>query len=1028
MKLENLNNNNIPVMESFKNPSSLYKGAPFWSWNGDLKKDELFRQIDVFEEMGIGGFHIHPRTGMTTEYLGKEYIDLIKACRDYAKNKGMLTWLYDEDRWPSGYGGGLVTKNKEYRIRNLLITTVPYGERNISNINISKAYTGRNEKGTLLKIFAVNIKNKFLQSYRIIKNKTEAKEIETVWYIYLEVAINTSWFNNQTYVDVLNPKAIQKFIEITHTKYQKEVGDSFGKEIPAIFTDEPQFIQKKSLKFANDTNDIILPWTQNLEEEFSKQYGSSILEKLPELIWDLPKKEVSKWRYYFHEWVAERFAESFADQLGNWCSKNKIALTGHLMEEPTLESQTNSLGDTMRSYRSFGIPGIDILCDKMELSTAKQAQSASRQYGRPGVLSELYGVTGWDYDFKGHKQQGDWQAALGVTFRAHHLTWYNMKGEAKRDYPASIGYQSPWYKEYKSIENHFSRLNSILSRGKAICNVAVIHPIESYWLCAGPYDTSASEREDRQTNFDNVNSWLLYGGIDFDFVAESLLHFQSDSVSKDTFGVGEMEYKVVIVPSIKTIRLTTLIRLEKFANNGGEVIFAGEIPSYIDVKKSTRALELSKKSTKIILNKGELLNSLEDYRTIELRTKNGNFTSSLLYQLREENNDRYLFICNTNKYMKHNSKEDFFLTIKGTWKINSLNTKNGNSKEISSEYKNGNTILDLNLEAVEHLLFHLKPGEQYKGISFKKTKLKEVSRLNGIVPITLDEDNVLLLDKAEFCINGGKWQKEEQLLYIENVLRKELGMPEKSGNIAQPWTDKSPVVKLADISIRISFESLIDCKNIRFGLENLKESTVIFDGKKVSTNAVGFFTDKSIETIKIPDFNFGKHTIEINIQFTKETSIEWMYLLGDFGVDVLGKKAVITNKVKELAFGNWVNQGLPFYGGNVTYHCKAEENVGTVMQIHDFKATALKVETNKKETVVYAPPYYVNISLKDKENINIKAFGHRANCFGQVHLIDESIFWKGPESYRTKGASSCTEYNLKPLGIMSAPIIFVENK
>ncbi len=25
--------------------------------------------------------------------------------------KGMLTWLYDGDRWPSGFGGGLVTSH-----------------------------------------------------------------------------------------------------------------------------------------------------------------------------------------------------------------------------------------------------------------------------------------------------------------------------------------------------------------------------------------------------------------------------------------------------------------------------------------------------------------------------------------------------------------------------------------------------------------------------------------------------------------------------------------------------------------------------------------------------------------------------------------------------------------------------------------------------------------------------------------------------------------------------------------------------
>jgi len=69
----------------------------------------------------------------------------------------------------------------------------------------------------------------------------------------------------------------------------------------------------------------------------------------------------------------------------------------------------------MRSYRSFGIPGIDMLCDRRELTTAKQAQSAVHQYHTPGMTSELYGVTNWDFDFRGHKLAGDWQAALGVT-------------------------------------------------------------------------------------------------------------------------------------------------------------------------------------------------------------------------------------------------------------------------------------------------------------------------------------------------------------------------------------------------------------------------------------------------------------------------------------------------------------------------------------------------------------------------------------------------------------------------------------
>ena len=90
----------------FRKPTSEYRGTPFWAWNCDLDRDELLRQIDVFKEMGLGGFLMHVRTGMSTEYLSDEFMQLIKDCTDHAKKNEMLAWLYDEDRWPSGTAGG----------------------------------------------------------------------------------------------------------------------------------------------------------------------------------------------------------------------------------------------------------------------------------------------------------------------------------------------------------------------------------------------------------------------------------------------------------------------------------------------------------------------------------------------------------------------------------------------------------------------------------------------------------------------------------------------------------------------------------------------------------------------------------------------------------------------------------------------------------------------------------------------------------------------------------------------------------
>ena len=99
------------------------------------------------------------------------------------------------------------------------------------------------------------------------------------------------------------------------------------------------------------------------------------------------------------------------------------------------------------------------------------------------------------YDFVGHKSQGDWQAALGVTLRVLHLSWVSMTGEAKRDNPASIFYQSPWYREYPVVENHFARVNTALTRGKPRVRVGMIHPIESFWLAYGPQDKTGAERK-----------------------------------------------------------------------------------------------------------------------------------------------------------------------------------------------------------------------------------------------------------------------------------------------------------------------------------------------------------------------------------------------------------------------------------------------------------------------------------------------------------------------------------------------------
>ncbi|POZ89399.1 MULTISPECIES: hypothetical protein [Petrotoga] len=1021
--------------ELFKDPPSEYRGAPFWAWNSKLNPNELSEQIGAFKLMGMGGFHIHSRTGLAVNYLSNEFMNLVNFCNEKAKKEKMLCWLYDEDRWPSGFAGGYVTKDDGYRQRFLVFTPFEYDdlEKTVTHPTaLGDKIEGKKRK--LLGKYEISLKNGYLVHYKRLKDNGKVRNGSDVWWAYLEIATDDPWFNNQSYVNTLDKHAILRFLDITHEKYYKELGKDFGKSIPAIFTDEPQFAKKSCLPFSDEKKEVILPFTDDLEESYYNTYNESLIDHLPELIWELPNDQVSVVRYRYHDHLTERFVSAFADTIGNWCEKHEIMLTGHLMEEPTLESQTAAVGEAMRSYRSFQLPGIDMLCDWREFSTAKQAQSAAHQYGREGVLSEIYGVTNWDFDFRGYKLAGDWQAALGVTVRVHHLTWYSMEGEAKRDYPPSIGYQIPWYKEYSLIENHFSRLNTVLTRGKPVVRVGVIHPIESYWLHWGPKDKTATKREELETNFKNIIEWLLFGLIDFDFISESLLPSLSEVQEKDTFQVGKMNYEVIIVPGCETLRKTTLERLYMFQKSGGKIIFLSEPPKFVDAFETDRVKELAKKSLIIPFSKSALLQELKQYKDIEIFKEDGMPSDNLFLQLRCEEDKRCLFISHVYK-MKNSDiaqKEKISIIIKGIWDPVIYDTVNAETKQCEAEIKNGTTMIKHDFYPHDSLLLELKPFQPRKKEQKKNTlsPMKEI-QIEEPVFYSLSEPNVVVLDMAEYSFDNGEWQSKEEILRIDNKVRELLGYPFRKKKVAQPWTNKEEEPYEHLLKLKYTIESKIEVNDPLLALENPENTKIIVNGKKVESKLSGWFVDKCIKKVQIPNLPKGFSEIILEIPFISKTNIEWNYLLGDFGVEVRGKHVKIVEPKKELSFGDWANQGLPFYAGNITYHCtiECEEEGFAELEVPHFRTALLSVSVDgyEKGKIAFAPYTLALGKLsKGKHTIDITAYGNRINAFGTIHNCDETYSWFDPDAWRTTGNQWSYEYRLKPMGILISPKLIIK--
>ena len=1015
--------NSNHLKEIFKNPPARFRGAPFWAWNTKLDKEDLLWQIDRLKEMGFGGFFMHTRSGMDTPYLGEEFMDLIRSCIEHAKEENMLAYLYDEDRWSSGAAGGYVTKHKEFRQRSLCLSM-----RAPEEMQKHCEKGGREPELVTVYDIVFNEHNR-LQNYSRLSPSQEAKGEK--WYAYVLLGEKRGWYNGYTYLDTMNPAAVDKFIDVTHEAYKREVGCEFGKSVPAIFTDEPNYGEIIRKETARDGRDIEFPWTEALRERFCEFYGYDIADRLPELVWSMPDDAPSTVKYQYFALISELFAEAFCDKIGTWCKENNIAFTGHVLQEPSLQSQISVVGEAMRQYRELTIPGIDMLCNRVELTTAKQAQSVAHQYGRNAVASELYGVTGWDFDFRGHKFQGDWQAALGVTLRVPHLSWVSMQGMAKRDYPASISYQSSWYKKYGYIEDHFARLNTALTRGTPCINVGVIHPVESAWMVFGVNEHTFETCNKIDDDFASVTNWLLRGQMDFDYISESMLPdlYREDG---DGFTVGKMSYQAVLIPPVLTLRSTTLAYLTEFIKRGGKVITSGKCPEYSDGKPSDAAKALWAAAQTVPFTETDILTALEPQREIILQNESGEAKKDMIYTLRRDGNNKWLFVahCDAPEHAAGNdcARDNLRIRIKGIYEPTLYNTINGTIESVAYEHRQGSTEITVSCYALDSFLFSLAPCKEQKAVAAqnKCASRKAVSVIFAdCVEYEINEPNVAVLDMAQWSRDGKNYEPREEILRIDKKIRDELGYPMADGTDIQPWCIERK--KLPEyVYLRFTVESDIETK-CTLGYELIAD--VWQNGNKLQPSKSGYYVDKAIHIMPLLPLRKGENELVLRVPISERISIENFYLLGDFGVEVCGSHMRITEKRNKLEFGSIVAQSLPFYGGEIAYKIPFECEGGDLDVSVDWYEGALigvRLDGIDADNIVL-PPYEITVPdvKSGKHELELRLYATRINTFGALHLA-KPVMWKGPGMWYTQDEWWSYDYCLQNTGIMRKPIITIK--
>ena len=939
---------------------------PFWSWNDNLEKEELCQQIEIMKKNGIEGFFMHARGGLITEYMSEEWFDKIKICLDKADELGMQAWAYDENGWPSGFADGKVPqKGIEYQQKHLQCTIYKYGNKLPENV---------------IGIYR-NTDGKF--------SKVQTAENDD---------IIISFTVNPYYIDIINADVITDFIKESYEKYYEKFGNRFGTSLKGFFTDEPQF-----------ANTQRIPWSFTLLQKFEEKYGYNLIDNLPLLFNDTD--ESYAFRYDFYSLINELLTTSYFKQIYEWCDAHNCKFTGHSMLEDGIAAQMAANCGVMPSYEFMHEPGIDWLMRIVAKSgiTAKQLGSAAAQLNKK-TMTETFAGCGWDVSLNELKGIAQSQIVHGVKTICTHLQSYSTRGERKRDWPASLYIQQPWFNaSFKQFSDYFTKLSALLAEAKEYSPLLVIHPIKSAYLKYNPNDLKGLA--DDNGAFGYISTQLHANHIGFHYGDETIMKNHGKALGA-TLKVGSCEYKYVLIPRMISIDDNTLKLLLEYSENGGK-IFAYKIkPSFVNGRTNGELEKLNKNIT-IVENIEALSAQIDDDKYII--TNNDECIVSSISTL-PDNTDIYYLVNIENSVKKATFK------IKGKKYIADFNPITEIESPIPCSYFDDYTCFDLDF--AQYGSFVLKVTAE--ALEHKSDITEKIIDLSNEFRIEKADNNCVTLDKCEYRINNGEWKDKKYILHIQQEL---LAL-------------KKPCD--VELKYRFNIKDSDAINDLKFFIETPEKYTIYINDKMVEFKDCGKFYDKSVRGTDISSYAMlGENTITLQCDFyqdenvyrvlftpgvhevernklTYNTELEACYLTGNFGVEFDGdftygeRKSIFCDEDYSLVKSRDViditkitEQNFWFFQGkmNLEQSINISKDVNTKYYI-GFKtlncpAAHIYINDEFAGDISFAPHKVdvTNLLVNGENKVTVKLLSGNRNLLGPHHRVEGEIYSVSPDTF-----------------------------
>jgi hypothetical protein len=555
------------LREAFTSANPTRNSNPFTMIQGRESEAELRAILRAAYDAGFEGVTLHPY--VYEDYLGPGQWDRWKIILDQARRLGLVVWQEDDQIYPSGFAAGKVVAAHPEFGRTKLVEAAQHdltGPKKDYSLDIQSLLQGRDflvavaaypDKGEPIDLTDQVVKGKL--TWAVPAGKWRLFVVKAVWSGPMGVADSPT---PMPFVDLMNPRATDAFIEAVYQATFDRFGRDFGRTFKGFFSDEAPS------DFTQFTPDFL--------ERFEKSKGYSIRKWLPSVYRDLSPSD-KHIRNDYRDFIREQTAEVFFGRSRKWCREHGVQLIGHVIEDHQMDMRRLEMLDFPGCDEVFGQwydpdPDVYWRVPRMVSSVAHYAGSRNDV-----ALIEHFAATGWRTGLPEMKRMMDWSTVMGI----NQIVPCGLSTQSSPVWEVCPDFwlhgknpQFPYFHEYQAAAN---RMTMMMRGGRHVAPAILLDTTESQWVRDGA--DLGSQHGARDDLWKSCEA-LTRAHVDFDLIPYYVFADPARTAfNKSTIRIGKEDYRAVIVHGVESIPPSVVERLREFHDAGGIVVALNGLPA-----------------------------------------------------------------------------------------------------------------------------------------------------------------------------------------------------------------------------------------------------------------------------------------------------------------------------------------------------------------------------------------------------------------------------------------------------------------